>query len=137
MVQLRGLTISRSLIEGSSLDLFLRGLAKKEYINSKKSCWRYSAWCYWWKIYKNDFHLTVCYYRVAYRFHSESTLYSCLNVKELLARNRRHIWSLSNCNEIQTRSNLVRKRTLNHFTKLVECSFTNWAVVGSDPVAVT
>ena len=38
MVQLRGLTISRSLIEGSSLDLFLRGLAKKEYINSKKSC---------------------------------------------------------------------------------------------------
>ena len=33
-----------------------------------------------------------------YAFQSESTLYSCLNVKELLARNRREIWSLSACN---------------------------------------
>ena len=33
----------------------------------------------------------VRYYYVTYRFQSESTLYSCLNVKELLARNRRHI----------------------------------------------
>ena len=35
--------------------------------------------------------LTVCYYHVTYAFQSESTLYSCLNVKELLARNRRDI----------------------------------------------
>ena len=28
---------------------------------------------------------------VTYAFHSESTLYSCLNVKELLARSRREI----------------------------------------------
>ena len=33
----------------------------------------------------------VCYYHVTYAFQSESTLYSCLNVKELLARNRREI----------------------------------------------
>ena len=36
--------------------------------------------------------LIVCYYHVTYAFQSESTLYSRLNVKELLARNRREIW---------------------------------------------
>ena len=36
-------------------------------------------------------HLTVCAYHVTYAFQSESTLYSCLNVKELLARSRREI----------------------------------------------
>ena len=36
-------------------------------------------------------YLIVCFYHVTYEFESESTLYSCLNVKELLARNRRHI----------------------------------------------
>ena len=35
--------------------------------------------------------LIVCFYHVTYEFESESTLYSCLNVKELLARSRRHI----------------------------------------------
>ena len=33
-----------------------------------------------------------------YAFQSKSTLYSCLNVKELLAWSRRKIWSWSNCN---------------------------------------
>ena len=36
-------------------------------------------------------HLTVCSCRVTYMFQSESTLYSCLNIKELLAQNRRDI----------------------------------------------
>ena len=35
--------------------------------------------------------LSVCFYHVTYAFQSESTLYSCLNVKELLARSRREI----------------------------------------------
>ena len=35
--------------------------------------------------------LIVCFYHVTYEFESESTLYSCLNVKELLAQSRRHI----------------------------------------------
>ena len=35
--------------------------------------------------------VTVCSYHVIYVFHGESTPYSCLNVKELLARNRREI----------------------------------------------
>ena len=44
-----------------------------------------------------------------YAFQSESTLCRCLNVKELLARNRRDIW---------THNHLVRKRTFNHLAKL-------------------
>ena len=62
---------------------------------------------------------------VTYAFQSESILYSCLNVKELLAQSRRQIWSLSDCNWTRTHNHLVRKRTFNHLAKLVECSFTN------------
>ena len=35
--------------------------------------------------------MTVCSCHVTYAFESESTLYSCLNVKELLARSRHEI----------------------------------------------
>ena len=41
------------------------------------------------------------------------TLYSSLNVKELLAWNRRNIWSLSNSNRIQSLNHLAHKRTPN------------------------
>ena len=60
------------------------------------------------------FFLTVCSYHVTYAFQSESILYSCVNVKELLARNRREIWSLSDCNWTRTHNHLVHKRKLNH-----------------------
>ena len=33
--------------------------------------------------------MTVCYYQVTWAVQSESALYTCLNVTELLARNRR------------------------------------------------
>ena len=55
-----------------------------------------------------------------YAFQSKSALYSCLNVKELLARNRRNIWSLSDCNRTLTHKHLVCKRTLKHLTKLAK-----------------
>ena len=42
-----------------------------------------------------------------------------LNVKELLARSRCHIWSLSDSNEIQSHNHLICKQTLNHLAKLV------------------
>ena len=58
--------------------------------------------------------ITVCSYYVTYAFQSESTLCSCLNVKQLLARNRRYIWSLSDWNGTRTHNHFVRKRTLNH-----------------------
>ena len=59
---------------------------------------------------------TVCYYHVTYKFQSESTLCSCLNDKELLARKRRHI---------RTHNHLFRERPLKHLTKLAK-----WLTVG-------
>ena len=64
----------------------------------------------------------VCSSHVTYAFQSESTLYSSLNVKELLARNRRKIWSLSECNWTRTHNHLVRKRKLNHLVFVYELS---------------
>ena len=60
--------------------------------------------------------LTVCSYHVMYAFQSESTLYICLNVKELLAQNRCDILSLSNGNP----QPLSSKRTLNHVDKIAK-----------------
>ena len=54
--------------------------------------------------------------RTSFRVNPHSIV--CLNVKELLARSRRHIWSLSDSNEIRTHNHLVRKQTLNHLAKL-------------------
>ena len=53
-------------------------------------------------------------------FQSESTLYSCLNVTELLARSRRKIWRWSDCNSDRTQNHLVLKRTLKHLAKLTK-----------------
>ena len=69
-------------------------------------------------------HLNLCYCHVTYAFQSQTTLYSCLNVKELLAWNKRDMWSFSDCNGIRTHKHLVRKRTLNHLYKLV--SLAKW-----------
>ena len=55
------------------------------------------------------------YYYVTYAFQSESTLYSCLNLKEPPAQNKCDILRLSDSNRIQTHNHLVLKRTLNHF----------------------
>ena len=63
-------------------------------------------------------HLTLCFDHVTYEFESEYTLYSCLNVKELIAPRRCHIWRLSDCNGTRSHNQLIRKRTLNHLAKL-------------------
>ena len=73
------------------------------------------------------FSLTVCSYHVTYAFQSESALYSCLNVKELLAQNWREIWSLSDCNWTRTHNHWVRKRTLNHLAKLAKWLICVWS----------
>ena len=65
-------------------------------------------------IFAKSLIMTVCSYHVTYAFQSESTLYSCLNVKQLLARNRREIRSLSDCNWTRTHNHLIHKRTLSH-----------------------
>ena len=51
-------------------------------------------------------------FHVTYTFQIESTLYSFLNVKKLLARSRCEIWSLSAWNWTRTQKHLVRKWTL-------------------------
>ena len=56
--------------------------------------------------------------QVKYAFHIESTLYTCLNVKELLARRRSQVWSLNYCNWTPTQNHWLRKRTFNHLAKL-------------------
>ena len=61
--------------------------------------------------------LILCFYHVPYAFQSEPTIYSYLNVKELLARSRREILSLRDGNWTRTHNNLVHKRTLNHLAK--------------------
>ena len=61
---------------------------------SRKSKQTYIVFDLKYKIYfqnKQAKYMTVCFYHVTYAFQSESTLYSCLNVKELLARSRREI----------------------------------------------
>ena len=60
----------------------------------------------------------VCSYHVTYAFQSESTLYSCLNFNDLVARSRREICNLSDCNWTRTHNHLVHKRKLNHLAKL-------------------
>ena len=65
-------------------------------------------------------HLAACSYHLTYVFQSESTLNSCLNVKELLAWNRRDIWSLSGCNGTRTYNHLVHERALKHLAKLAK-----------------
>ena len=78
----------------------------------------------------NRCQITVSYYHVTYALQSESTLYSCLNVKELLARNRRDIWSLSGSNGVRSHNHLVCKWTLNHLTEWLfeqmESNFDYW-----------
>ena len=93
-------------------------------------------------LYCKSIHLTVCFYHVMYAFQSESTLCSCLNVKELLAWSRREIWNLSDCNWIRTHNHLVykctvnhlvHKGTLNHLASLAKwlsvCLWTKWLSV--------
>ena len=63
--------------------------------------------------------LTVCYYLAMYAFQSEFTLYSCLNVKELFARNRCNIWSLSYSNRIRAHNHLVCKGTLKRVRDII------------------
>ena len=66
---------------------------------------------------RNQF-LTACSCHVTYIFQSKSTLYSCLNVMELLAQSMRESWSLSGCNWTRTHNHLIQKRALNHLTSL-------------------
>ena len=64
----------------------------------------------------SDGMLLTCHVRISREFR----LYNCLNVKELLVRNNRNIWHLSESNGIRIHNQLVRKETLNYLAKLVK-----------------
>ena len=81
-------------------------------------------------LWKSTVELTVYYYDVTYAFQSESTAYSCLNVKELFAQNRHDLWSLSDSIRILTHNHGFHKQKLNHLVLVYELS-----VVGSNHVA--
>ena len=72
--------------------------------------------------------MIVCSCHVTYAFQSEFTLYSFLNVKELLDRSRHRIWSLSDCNWTRAHNHLVHKRTLNHLAILANMA-NGWVFV--------
>ena len=61
--------------------------------------------------FQSSVSLTVCSCHVTYVFQSEFTVYSCLNVKELLAQSRCEIWILSDCNWTQTHNHIVHSQT--------------------------
>ena len=90
----------------------MRSWRNQEKSNKTRFPFQYITFQYITSIYR-----TVCSDHVTYTFQSESTLYICLNIKELLARNRGDIWSLSNCSGTWTHNHLARKRTLNHLAK--------------------
>ena len=69
-----------------------------------------------WKHHKTLRLYVVIMSRTSFRVNLHSIV--SLNVKELLAGSRCHIWSLSDSNGIRTHNHFVRKRTLNHLARL-------------------
>ena len=83
------------------------------------NCFKISVFCSE-PIFLVKRHYTVCYCHVTYAFQSESTLFICMNIKELHAQNRLEIWSLSNSNGIRTHIHLFRRRIFNYLTWLAK-----------------
>ena len=85
-------------------------------------------------------HLTVCSYHVTHVFQSESTLYSCLNVKEFLALSRHKICSFLACDWTRTHNHWVHKRTLYHFAimaKWLRCVVSTYLYAAFDCMFLT
>ena len=61
-----------------------------------------------------------CYNHVSYMLQGGSTLYSFLNVKELVAQSRFEILRLCDCNWTGTRKDLLPKRTCKYLAKLAK-----------------
>ena len=79
--------------------------------------------------------LTLCSSHVRYAVQSESTLYNCLNVKQLLPGSRREIYRRSDCNSTRTKNQLVLKRKLRHFVELTKelgCVLSTYLYGGFD-----
>ena len=65
--------------------------------------------------------------RTSFRVNLKSTVF--LNVKEFLARSRRHIWGLTDSKGTQNHNHLVDKWTQNHLATLaIDLCCENWYV---------
>ena len=91
------------------------------FLNEHSTIWSNwpNDWAVFWVLICKV-HLTACSCHVMYASHGEYTLYIWMNVKEILARNRREIWRWSDCNCARTQNHLVLKPTLNHLVKLAK-----------------
>ena len=69
-----------------------------------------SVWCIWLYV--------IMMSSTSFRVNTHSLV--CPNVKELVARSKRSIWSLSDSNGIRTHNHLVRKPALNPVATLVK-----------------
>ena len=81
------------------------------------------------------FYIDCMFLPCHYVLQTECTLFTSLNFKELLAWNRRDIWSLNDCSGTWTNNHLVRKRTLNHLPKLtrwLSCVVSTYLYVAFD-----
>ena len=74
---------------------------------------------------EKDWLYVIIMSRTSFRVNLHSVV--CLNVKELFAWSRCHIWSLSDNNGIQTHNHLIHKQTLNHLAKWA--SLAKWLSV--------
>ena len=82
------------------------------HFKDKEIAWKYSQLkkCFWIKkiflLCKKTFLLYVL--TMSPTCFRVNPLYSCLNIKELLVRSRREIWSLSDCNWTRTHNHLAQ-----------------------------
>ena len=120
-------SVFKFLINRNSAPKWQNGIPTHNHLFCKRTLNHLANWPNWVLIC--TVHLTVCSYYVKYAFYNKSTLYSCLNVKELLPQSKRNIWSLSDCNGAQIYNHLLYKRTLNHLAKLakwISCVVTTY-----------
>ena len=119
------------LAEQVSFYIYLKGLQEND---QRKTYWKF-GWKYFinvevghqysWSEYISSVNdvaraagcLTVSPDYVTYAFQSESTFYSCLNIKEPFSRNWGDIWSLCGWNGTRSHNYLICKRTPNHLAK--------------------
>ena len=71
-------------------------------------------------IHERNYHKVFLSKNIEDSFQSESTLYSCLNVKEIFPRTGCGIQFLSDSNWTRTHNHLVLKQTINHLAKLAK-----------------
>ena len=107
-----------SSLSGSNGTRTHNHLVRKRTLNHLAKLTKWLSWVassYLYGVF--DCMLLSCHVRVSAWIHNICSL----DFKEHLSRNRRNIWSLSDCNRIWSHNHLVCKRTLTRLAKL-----TNW-----------